>query len=153
MPSPVEALPCGSLSISSTRSPTAARAVPRLIAVVVLPTPPFWLATTRTRSAGSDFAGTAEPLHANDAASGVALGWHDVSLIFPISCGFLHLGYHILSLEEQTRRAALKVGPGIPQQAVKRRTSPRGDDLHRKVKVFRTRVVDGRRKVQRFNHL
>ena len=30
-------------------SPTAASAVPRLIAVVVLPTPPFWLATTRTR--------------------------------------------------------------------------------------------------------
>src|SRR5262249_48050289 len=27
----------------------AASAVPRLIAVVVLPTPPFWLATARTR--------------------------------------------------------------------------------------------------------
>ena len=36
-------------SISSTFSPTAARAVPRLIAVVVLPTPPFWLAMARTR--------------------------------------------------------------------------------------------------------
>ncbi len=33
----------------STRSPTAASAVPRLIAVVVLPTPPFWLARARTR--------------------------------------------------------------------------------------------------------
>ena len=45
MPSPVEALPCGSRSISSTRQPVAASAVARLIAVVVLPTPPFWLAT------------------------------------------------------------------------------------------------------------
>src|ERR1700721_92092 len=116
MPRPVEALPCGSRSISSTCSPIAARAVPRLMAVVVLPTPPFWLAMTRTRSGWSDFAGTAEPFHANERAPGAALGWADGSLIFPISSGFLHFGYHILSLEEQARRAALKVGPGIPQQ-------------------------------------
>ena len=44
-PRPVEALPCGSRSISSTRQPIAASAVARLIAVVVLPTPPFWFAT------------------------------------------------------------------------------------------------------------
>src|SRR5215510_9824911 len=50
MPSPVEALPCGSMSRISTLSPMAASAVPRLIAVVVLPTPPFWLATAKTRS-------------------------------------------------------------------------------------------------------
>ena len=49
MPSPVEALPCGSRSMISTRSPIAASAVPRLIAVVVLPTPPFWLAMASTR--------------------------------------------------------------------------------------------------------
>ena len=44
-PSPVDALPCGSRSISSTFQPIAASAVARLIAVVVLPTPPFWFAT------------------------------------------------------------------------------------------------------------
>src|SRR5216684_2837214 len=49
MPRPVEALPCGSRSMISTSSPTAASAVPRLIAVVVLPTPPFWLAIAITR--------------------------------------------------------------------------------------------------------
>ncbi len=38
---PVDALPCGSRSISSTRLPVAASAVARLIALVVLPTPPF----------------------------------------------------------------------------------------------------------------
>ena len=48
MPRPVEALPCGSRSTMSTRSSMAASAVPRLIAVVVLPTPPFWLASTST---------------------------------------------------------------------------------------------------------
>src|SRR3954468_16668233 len=38
-----------------TRRPAAPRAVPRLMAVVVLPTPPFWLATawTLTWAAGS----------------------------------------------------------------------------------------------------
>src|SRR3954470_9864040 len=49
MPSPVLALPCGSRSITRTRFRVAARAVARLIAVVVLPTPPFWLATAMTR--------------------------------------------------------------------------------------------------------
>src|SRR5690348_3260467 len=49
MPSPVEALPCGSRSTIRTVSPIAASAVPRLMAVVVLPTPPFWLAMARTR--------------------------------------------------------------------------------------------------------
>ena len=37
-----------------TSSPIAASAVPRLIAVVVLPTPPFWLATASTRGALAD---------------------------------------------------------------------------------------------------
>src|SRR3977135_3231187 len=49
MPSPVDALPCGSRSMISTCSPIAASAVPRLIAVVVLPTPPFWFAIAITR--------------------------------------------------------------------------------------------------------
>ena len=40
-PRPVLALPCGSRSISNTPCPTAANAVARFIAVVVLPTPPF----------------------------------------------------------------------------------------------------------------
>ena len=47
-PKPVDALPWGSKSINKTFSPTAAKAVARLIAVVVLPTPPFWLAIAKT---------------------------------------------------------------------------------------------------------
>src|SRR5215467_13944093 len=35
---------CGSRSMSSVRLPRRARAAARLIAVVVLPTPPFWFA-------------------------------------------------------------------------------------------------------------
>src|SRR3954464_11054260 len=41
------ALPCGSRSIISTRWPTLARPAARLTVVVVLPTPPFWLATQK----------------------------------------------------------------------------------------------------------
>ena len=37
-------LPCGSLSMSSTFFPSCAKPIPKLAQVVVLPTPPFWLA-------------------------------------------------------------------------------------------------------------
>src|SRR5918994_6981095 len=47
-PSPTESAPCGSMSTRSTRRPCSARAAPRLMAVVVLPTPPFWLARAMT---------------------------------------------------------------------------------------------------------
>ena len=42
-PSPTDSEPCGSKSTSSTRRPSSASAAPRLMVVVVLPTPPFWL--------------------------------------------------------------------------------------------------------------
>src|SRR5262249_38286715 len=37
-------------SMTRTRCPAAASAVPKLIAVVVLPTPPFWLVTATMRA-------------------------------------------------------------------------------------------------------
>src|SRR6185437_13518159 len=48
-PSPYRTEPCGSASTSSVFMPRRARAAARLIAVVVLPTPPFWLTIERTR--------------------------------------------------------------------------------------------------------
>src|SRR5450759_5543225 len=44
-PRPEVELACGSRSIRSTEWPISARAAPRLMAVVVLPTPPFWFTT------------------------------------------------------------------------------------------------------------
>src|SRR4051812_47713140 len=41
------ALPCGSRSSINTRWPTLASPAARLTVVVVLPTPPFWLATQK----------------------------------------------------------------------------------------------------------
>src|SRR6185437_2287724 len=48
-PSPYRTEPCGSASTSSVFMPRRASAAARLIAVVVLPTPPFWLTIERTR--------------------------------------------------------------------------------------------------------
>ena len=41
-PKPLDVLPCGSASTTSTRLPSAATHADRLTLVVVLPTPPFW---------------------------------------------------------------------------------------------------------------
>jgi hypothetical protein len=49
IPSPVDAFPWGSRSTIKTRFFNRASAAPRLIAVVVLPTPPFWFVTARIR--------------------------------------------------------------------------------------------------------
>ena len=49
MPRPLVAFPWGSISTSSTRRPMLARQAPTLTAVVVLPTPPFWLTIAKTR--------------------------------------------------------------------------------------------------------
>src|SRR3954471_6109469 len=49
MPSAVLALACGSRSMSRTRRPCKASAAAMFTALVVLPTPPFWLATVSTR--------------------------------------------------------------------------------------------------------
>src|SRR6478735_2168057 len=42
-PRPADRAPCGSKSTARTRRPYSAREAPRLMLVVVLPTPPFWL--------------------------------------------------------------------------------------------------------------
>jgi len=50
IPNPAESAPCGSKSTNSTRRPHSARAAPRLMVDVVLPTPPFWLHMASTRA-------------------------------------------------------------------------------------------------------
>src|SRR4051812_14297982 len=68
-PSPTESDPCGSKSTSSTLRPYSASDAPRLIVVVVLPTPPFWLHIEITRAlpwaatgAGSGITGIGRPV-------------------------------------------------------------------------------------------
>src|SRR5690606_11064488 len=63
MPRPTLAAPCGSKSTMSTLRPYSASAAPRLIVVVVLPTPPFWLHIAMMRAGPwrSSGAGSAKP--------------------------------------------------------------------------------------------
>ena len=60
MPRAVLALPCGSRSMTRTVLPAWASAAATLTVVVVLPTPPFWLATVITRVCAGR--GTVRPL-------------------------------------------------------------------------------------------
>lgn len=55
-PIPLVAFPWGSPSMSKVRRSATARLAARFTAVVVLPTPPFWLAMAMTRATGM-FAG------------------------------------------------------------------------------------------------
>jgi hypothetical protein len=72
--SAVDALPCGSRSTSSTRWPPEASAAAMLTAVVVLPTPPFWLATANTRvRAGCAIGPRRSPAWARSRSCSVAL--------------------------------------------------------------------------------
>src|SRR5580765_264321 len=68
-PRPTDNAPCGSKSTSSTLRPYSARAAPRLMVVVVLPTPPFWLHMAMIRAgpwlasgAGSGNSGNGRPV-------------------------------------------------------------------------------------------
>src|SRR4029077_14404261 len=121
MPKPVDALPCGSRSISSTRSPTAARAVARLIAVVVLPTPPFWLAIAKSCGAvGTD-----------SEDDGVKVG-HAVEGLMgnvPVLHGLGHFSLPALTLVEKANSGigSMPLAPG--EQLTERRQRPGGDHV------------------------
>src|SRR6187431_3135344 len=67
------ALPCGSRSTTRTRRPRRDRPAARLTVVVVLPTPPFWLAMQKMRLIGDS---SEESLQAP-----TLVGWQ-------IGCGF-----------------------------------------------------------------
>src|SRR6476661_4304851 len=75
-PRPTDSDPCGSKSTSSTLRPNSASAAPRLIVVVVLPTPPFWLHIEITRAwvgpvtgAGSGNSGIGRPVGPSSATA------------------------------------------------------------------------------------
>src|ERR1700733_4475706 len=111
MPSPVEAFPCGSRSISRTFSSLAASAVARLIAVVVLPTPPFWLAIARMRTPGAGGGlsrisasgcgnDTVEITDPEDAGVGGGTAWNAFHLHVPLCRRVRQFRLNVGALEE-----------------------------------------------------
>src|SRR5579872_6980588 len=147
MPKPVDALPWGSISMTRVGSPTAASAVPRLMAVVVLPTPPFWFATTRTlglasfmRSQLADF---------QDDARRVAQALVLPELHPPRFTGLGQFSLYILTLEEQAGRRRAGKMLCIVQKERQRRAGARGDDIERgSRRVFCTLVLYGHGQVE-----
>ncbi len=155
MPRPVEACPADRGRSPARSSPIAASAVPRLIAVVVLPTPPFWLASASARGATSAQESVRAKPHRSwcDPADGRdALGcrlrrlsrrtirtWPPGSVRCPRIIGFgssrlRGLGQfviNILSLQEQPRRSLRKEGRGEVDEFWQRCKRPGGNDLQR----------------------
>src|SRR5919206_1474355 len=84
MPSPRVAFACGSTSASSVLQPASAMQAATLTAVVVFPTPPFWLAiaytvpmeatTLATRTVGRGLAASERPLERHSGAARKAIG-------------------------------------------------------------------------------
>src|SRR3569833_2047210 len=126
MPSPVEALPWGSMSITRVGSPMAASAVPRLMAVVVLPTPPFWFATTRTRGfRGGDMTG-AQLSHGHHSTRRIGLAWDLRDLHVPKFMGFGQFSPYILSFQEKANTVRSDEPVSIFQKQRQGGTSPGG---------------------------
>src|SRR3954467_15294546 len=130
MPRPVEALPCGSKSMMRTRLPTAARAVARLTVVVVLPTPPFWLATEMTRArdilaSGATVgnwgtSGTGNPAQAQDSGIGVRDTLYPIDSHIPSSGGGGQFVLRHLTLGEQTKAVRTEKWSGKAEKITQR---------------------------------
>src|SRR6476646_4348561 len=98
-PRPAVRFACGSISTQRMRYPSSASAPARLIAVVVFPTPPFWLAIAITFVTGASpqgFAGAARrrrrreavsPWYAPETASGHP-GYPHASGVVHRICGY-----------------------------------------------------------------
>src|ERR1700758_888197 len=115
MPSPTESAPCGSKSTSRTRRPCSARAAPRLIVVVVLPTPPFWLQTATVRAGPCSISGSG----LGKAEYGLPVGpsspaWGSVIRDAATSTNLLGYGRYVA---HGTWVRTLGLGPGAGKQA------------------------------------
>ena len=120
-PKPVEAFPWGSKSINRTFSPTAARAVARLMAVVVLPTPPFWLAIAKTLGAELG----------NSEENGVTIGHAGkrLGLNVPVLHGLGQFGLPALAFVEKANSGIRTVRACPSEQLAERSERPGRDDI------------------------
>src|SRR5579863_4588870 len=128
MPRPVEAFPWGSRSISRICSSLAASAVARLIAVVVLPTPPFWLAMASTRGGSGGWNDTMKIADPKDAGVGCCLAGKALDLHVPLCrrCRQFHL--RTAALQEEAGSAPRKEWCGEGQEFRQRSQCPCGDE-------------------------
>src|SRR5580704_5796365 len=117
------------MSITKVGSPMAAKAVERLMAVVVLPTPPFWLATTSTRGflRASVIRRQLPKLQYDTRRVGQAWDLPDSHL--PRFMGFRQFGPHILTFEEQANAVRAEKMVRIAKQFGQGGAGPRRHDV------------------------
>src|SRR3954466_12321614 len=106
------------MSMMRTRLPTAARAVARLTVVVVLPTPPFWLATEMTRArdilaSGAtvkmrEASGTGHLAQAQDGGTGICDTLYPIDVNIPSPGGDGQFVFRHLALREETKTVGLE---------------------------------------------
>src|SRR5690606_14170117 len=120
--------------------PSAASAVPRFMAVVVLPTPPFWLA--RARIVGLDW-----PIYCSDFDDRrCRIGDASVKGIFevPEEVRFVKFFLEAAGLGEVGRAIRGTMLPRIGQKICQRRQGARGDDVcWRQADGFDSLTVNG----------
>src|SRR5215470_15084158 len=97
MPRPTDRAPWGSKSTRRIRRPNSASAAPRLIVVVVLPTPPFWLQTATTR---------AGPCLSNGGGSGNTGSGRPVGPMVPALASVVLIADTVTSTSRATTHAA-----------------------------------------------
>src|SRR5919109_3791330 len=151
MPSPVLALPCGSRSIIRTLLPQAASAVPRLMAVVVWPTPPFWFAIATTRpSCGAlrlTTRRTANSLKLQEDAPRSRPAWHDCALHMPALPGLGQFIQGGLALEEQAEALAGEKPRGQLEQPRQGRQRAGGHHIGRQLELLDAAGMDHDRRL------
>src|SRR5258708_35008632 len=135
--------------MSNTFSPMAARAVPRLIAVVVLPTPPFWLEIANTFSC---LAGTNKLRDFENAPARIAQAVMYYGGESPGLPRFCDLTVNCDALQKQAFCTPLQRRLGEPEQARQGRAGACGHHLDVKSQVFGARMVDLPRQAQPAHH-
>src|SRR5262249_5745664 len=120
-----------------TRLPQAASAVARLTAVVVLPTPPFWLASAMMRAGGGDGVALAATVtrdlrQSQDGPRRVGTAGESLDLHPPC---FGRLGQFLVdpnALVKQRDRAGMTEWLGELEQRLERRHGAAGDEVRAK---------------------
>src|SRR5262245_45042647 len=115
-----------------TFSPTAASAVPRLMAVVVLPTPPFWFATARMRGPpGIAERSVTESLDFHNSAARIRAARNELTaqLLGVRDRGQFFLGP--FTARKERNRAPLQIRACISYQGGQIGQRPGGEHVHR----------------------
>ena len=127
------------------------------MAVVVLPTPPFWLAIAKVRPLGKGVASLTalEPFDSHDPPAGVAAALDQLRLEHPASTCGRQFGLHAAPLQEQPGSTPSEEVRGVFEEAWERGAGSRRDDLKPvgRANGFGSRMMDLHRQGEGGGHM